>query len=384
MPSTTAVFSSWTIFLCVSISIRSNAEIIEAKEGTSVTLPCKAFGDKSQIKWLRADRNEIKTKRRSKYILDNQGNLKIANLTLTDEGPYKCSKGNDVFNDIDLVIQYLPVITNLTESFEIEENDTAVMTCLSDGYPIPRITWQISEENPDEPNVFVWSWLGNGSTINVTMPCSHCNVNVKCTAENSLGRESKSLKVAVLGKPKVSVANKVINRKLDEHMTLRCKINSLPLTFMNWRKNGIEVSKIPAIKKRMEIDFDVQSNSKYTFILRIKHLKKKDFGTYECIANNKYGNSSEEVTLRREKGRRKNPVPSPPGSRHRTTLSTNGYPNRKDETTERVRTVSPDITTLPTGLKYSVSNSNGRFSSLTTVALFTIISFLNQLNILFF
>eukprot|EP00106_Octopus_bimaculoides_P004156 XP_014771598.1 PREDICTED: opioid-binding protein/cell adhesion molecule homolog isoform X2 [Octopus bimaculoides] len=318
----------------VSISFRSNAELIEAKEGTSVILPCKAFGDESQVKWMRTNRNEIKTKRRSKYTLDNQGNLKINNLTLTDEGSYKCSKGNEVSNDISLVIQFLPVITNLTENFEIEENNYAVMTCLSEGNPIPRITWQITEENTedtDDPKPSVWSWLGNGSTINVTMPCSHCNVYVRCTAENSLGRDSKSLKVAVLGKPKVSVANKIINRKIGEFMTLRCKINSLPLTSMNWKKNGTEVTNIPAIKKRMEIDLDVQSKSKFTFILRIKNLKKKDFGTYECIAYNKYGNSTEEVTL-----------------------------------------------------LHSVSNSNGRFSSLTTVVLFTIISFLNQLNILFF
>lgn len=102
------------------------------------------------------------------------------------------------------------------------------------------------------------------------------------------------------GKPKVSVGDNVVNCKIGELIILSCKIKSLPTMSMNWKMNGTEVSNIPAIKKRMELDLAVQSETEITFILKIRNLKKRDFGTYECIAYNKYGNSTDEITLLRK------------------------------------------------------------------------------------
>ncbi|GAB1608294.1 opioid-binding protein/cell adhesion molecule homolog [Argonauta hians] len=295
MATTTALIFGWTFLVCVFLSGRSNAVIIEANERTSVTLPCKASGDKSRIQWTKTDTGDlIRLNKRAKYTLVNQAQLKITNLLPADGGTYVCSREDRKFNEVTLVIKFAPVITNQTENLEIEENNFAVMSCLTEGNPPPRVTWHMAQENLHNSPFLIWTKLGEGSTINVTMPCSLCNVKVQCTAENQLGNDSRTLNVAVQGKPEVSVLHKRINHKIGDQLTLRCLIKFLPKPLMNWKKNGVEIWDIPSIRKRMNLDFDVRSKTEIAFILSIKNLKKKDFGTYKCIANNKYGNSAEE------------------------------------------------------------------------------------------
>lgn len=104
-----------------------------------------------------------------------------------------------------------------------------------------------------------------------------------------------------LVKPEVSPYTSVVHSKIGLRAHLECYVSSAPIATIHWFHNGVPIISNNKIARH---DTDLNHNktvfhyhSKTKHMLIIKKVRDGDFGTYECMAENKIGYSRSSIEL---------------------------------------------------------------------------------------
>uniref|UniRef100_A0A8B9U1S9 Protein turtle homolog B n=1 Tax=Anas zonorhyncha TaxID=75864 RepID=A0A8B9U1S9_9AVES len=123
-------------------------QYVEAKEGSSVTLTCMAFGNpKPIVTWLREGELLAAS---SKYQVSD-GSLTVLSVSREDRGAYTCraySIQGEAVHTTRLLVQGPPFIVSPPENITVNISQDALFTCQAEAYP-GNLTylWYWEEEN---------------------------------------------------------------------------------------------------------------------------------------------------------------------------------------------------------------------------------------------
>ncbi|CAC5420491.1 unnamed protein product [Mytilus coruscus] len=277
--------------------------------GEETILYCPKSADESSVTWLGppnlipyTDGKQINNALRKSDRLEITGNhsegefnLQIINITIEDEGLYRCSvivNGSPREYDTELEIERLPTdltITNMTNKHQIFgiEHTELILTCsVRRGNPVESLQWMRNSIYTQNPNLTLSIIHDNISEIAILqysfVPSREDQKdNFTCFAESSFTKEplSKTVYLNVYYKPDI-IAEVYPSNELREgsDISLQCKADANPeIKKYTWQK----------------IDLVIANVSVYN----ITKIDRSQAGQYTCSGYNVLGGSSRNVNI---------------------------------------------------------------------------------------
>ncbi|XP_073981216.1 hemicentin-1-like isoform X2 [Rhodnius prolixus] len=241
--------------------------------GGNADLPCTAYGDpKPTIKWSKMQ--EPQKLQESRFILSENGTLKIINTTHQDEGFYKCeaqNKAGSVVRQLLLNVLEQPQATLTAESAVVHEGNELSLICNSTGKPKPRIIWM------KDGGVLLYASSNN--TLRITVRPEDSG-KYSCIVENIVGKGEDSINITVYVGPLISGPREesVIGLK-GEDIVLRCQLQGIPKPTLKWIRHNSEIL-------YTRDHFRLTNDS-----LIMKNLTLSMAAVYKCEAKNVVGTS---------------------------------------------------------------------------------------------
>lgn len=225
----------------------------------------------------------------------NSWDLRITNLKFSDAGSYKCTPdprkpaSATMAQVFELEVHAPPRIIPSKSSKDqmVEEGDNITLICFASGFPLPNIVWHKISEN--EETLLV---LSTGQHQLVISDITRDQSGVyKCTAHNGEGmNDTRTILVDVQYAPTIS--SNVQVKGLD--VQLECMVEWNPQGENSWTKDGEIIDQ----HWKYEPKIINETSTQTIMILVINQLEgPTDFGQYNCIANNKYGNAIGNITI---------------------------------------------------------------------------------------
>ncbi|XP_029428575.1 cell adhesion molecule-related/down-regulated by oncogenes isoform X2 [Rhinatrema bivittatum] len=260
--------------------------IIVAEEGGSGFIGCRLpeSNPKALVRfWFQEKWLEQST---DNYLILPSGNLQILNVSLEDNGLYKCAAYNPVTHELkaEVIAHKLSVSRSSTTGFHIlyptssqvlsvPQYSPLTLECVVSGVPTPHIRWL--RDGWDAINGSRWKLLHTHLVID-RISISDAG-NYSCV----VGNVSKELKqvnytVGVLESTSISrgLRDKVVS--LGASVRLTCEARGIPSPVLTWLHNAVLVVPSPR---------HIISGSR----LRITEVTLEDSGLYQCIAGNAVG-----------------------------------------------------------------------------------------------
>ncbi|XP_062873148.1 protein turtle homolog B isoform X2 [Trichomycterus rosablanca] len=258
-------------------------QYVEAREGSSITLSCTAFGNpKPVVTWLREDEQLASSK---KYTVSD-GSLTVQAITREDRGAYSCRAHSDqgeAFHTTRLLVQGPPYIVAPPENITVNISQNALFTCQAEAYPGNlTYTWLWEEDNVYFKNDLKLRVriLIDGTLIIYRVKPEDTG-KYTCSPSNSLGispSASAYLRVQyparVLNMPPVIY----VPRKLPG--IIRCPVDANPpVLSVRWEKDGypLRVEKYPGWSQMPDGS------------IRVAEVTEDSLGTYTCVPYNALG-----------------------------------------------------------------------------------------------
>ncbi|XP_068082192.1 cell adhesion molecule Dscam2 [Anabrus simplex] len=162
----------------------------------------------------------------------------------------------------------------------VREGETAVLSCVSQGYPPPTYWWQRE----------------TGSALEVVLPTERFHMRdgilvlqnahtsdagrYLCHANNSAGSERVELELAVVGSLAVHVSPQQLTVDLGRAAELSCSVSGQPTPSITWAKDALTIRDTGSYRIRI-----VGSGGSR---LQISAVTREDRGMYQCFAKNDY------------------------------------------------------------------------------------------------
>ncbi|XP_052264249.1 contactin-1-like [Dreissena polymorpha] len=213
----------------------------------------------------------------------------IINNTLEEQliVQWKCAiyiNGDRIFSNITSLKTYEPakITTFQVDAFQgvshvtLKENNTAMLTCISEGFPIPEIS--LKRDTLAFGASIVQSEISIRGQLNKTFTNVSRQMTGKytCVASNEHGQSEQSLYLNILYPPSVIRTDNVyINEGEGLNITCKYEPGNPPETAVHWKKEGI-----------------IYSNK----TLLYPRVARTDAGNYSCIATNTYDNGHTNFT----------------------------------------------------------------------------------------
>ncbi|XP_077986992.1 hemicentin-1-like [Glandiceps talaboti] len=243
-------------------------------EDQLVTMKCTARGTPSPITRWQKDFQDI-SRNDIKYRILPNGWLQIPFARKEDTGMFKCIAENDAGSAeqlMNLQVQVPPSILPSPDSFTVVLNKNIGLPCVSDGIPIPTISWEKDGISVDQRN-------GHRITDDGTLQLFRTQVidsgTYVCTAINEAGRDSSEMLLSVQVPPKFTVLPSEQEVVANGRIHLECEAVGVPVPDITWTQNGEDIPNPRSVDGRSE--------------LIISHVRKQDEGTYACLADNPAG-----------------------------------------------------------------------------------------------
>nr|XP_055036841.1 neural cell adhesion molecule 1a isoform X3 [Misgurnus anguillicaudatus] len=289
----------WTLLFC-GYAAALQVEIIPAQGeisvGESKFFLCEVLGEVKEIDWF-APSGEKLLPGRTDITISHQSDeststLTIYNANIDHAGMYKCvAKSGEKESQATVVVKIFQKLTfqNAPSPQEFNEGDDANIICDIISSPPPTVIWKYKKMRIQPEKDVRFKVLSN----------NHLQIRgIKKTDEGDYTCEGRIMargeidfrviKVTVNVLPSVRTRYTELNATADigQAVTLGCYADGYPEPTVTWVRANIVL----------------ESGEKYSLNedgseLTIKDVKKVDEGDYQCIAKNKAGEKSAEVSL---------------------------------------------------------------------------------------
>ncbi|XP_039667675.1 B-cell receptor CD22-like [Perca fluviatilis] len=254
-----------------SVSVSPSAEIVE---GSSVTLTCSSDANPAATyTWLKSN---VKLR---PPIEEQQ--LVLTSIQSSHSGQYTCrarnSLGSNTSKPISIKVKYAPNLpsVSVSPSGEIEEGSSVTLTCQSNAYPAANYTWYKKNGNPElQP-------LSENTPLVFSSIQSSDSGQYYCTAENELGRTSRSISIDVKYGPKLPSVSVSPSAEIVEgsSVNLTCSSDANPAANYTWYKENEDSPKASGQ------------------IFTITDFRAEHSGNYYCEAQNRRGRQNSTLHL---------------------------------------------------------------------------------------
>lgn len=264
----------------------------------SFKLKCKVEANPSPtVYW---SKNDVILKADDKYILQPDG-LVISDVQESDDGSYSCevtvsATGELSKHTINLEVISVPKVSpSLAETYNITEGETARIQCNATGKPRPTISWIKTSTRKNLTSDL-------DGILYIEKVTKDDDGEFKCVAINKAGYDEKSVRLLVQSKPEImEVVNgtSVVGRSGQ----IDCYVYGNPQPNVTIRKFGfhsqdlnIETNEVRTISEKVRTTLEKipdpkkRYNGKAVLVsLKFNNTERSDDGLYQCVANNKVG-----------------------------------------------------------------------------------------------
>ncbi|XP_069861249.1 hemicentin-2 [Dipodomys merriami] len=254
-------------------------EDVVVARGSSVTLPCEAWGSPLPlVAWMK-DGEPLLTQ-----SLEQGPGLHLDTVGAGDAGSYLCvaaSQAGEARRRFQLAVMDPPHIENSDELTEMSLMPGAPLELLCDarGVPPPHITWQkdgqtlARPENSSRAGQRLWVESVQAGDAGL----------YTCLAENPAGEVEKSFRVKVQAPPNVVGPRgpRAVVGLAPGQLVLECSVEAEPVPEIEWYRDGV----------LLQEDVHTQFPERGRF-LQLQALSTADGGRYSCTARNAAGSTS--------------------------------------------------------------------------------------------
>ncbi|XP_048588690.1 hemicentin-1 isoform X4 [Nematostella vectensis] len=236
------------------------------RAGETITLTCAVAGNPTpSVSWSKAGSGH-----------STNGNVFTkAGATKADTGQYVCTAVNTVTGNTQtrtastyVMVKYKPSILSKSPDQTVNETiDFLKLTCLSDGYPAPTVTWSRDGVVVSRTSVYYSNSVIRSEAGTYT-----------CTATNEMGSDTTTVQVTVNYKPEM-VSSTINTSSWDRKvLSLQCKARGVPLPQITWYKPGGQpiTAEVSPISEGSQLQVTTTHDA-------------GDYGQYKCRASNLLG-----------------------------------------------------------------------------------------------
>ncbi|XP_072557985.1 neural cell adhesion molecule 1a isoform X8 [Paramormyrops kingsleyae] len=266
----------------------------EISVGESKFFLCEAIGDVKEIDWFSPSGEKILPNRQDISVTrnDDSSTLTIYKANIDNAGIYKCvAKDGNMETQATVTVKIYQKLTfeSAPSPQEFNEGETANIVCDVVSSPPPTIIWKRGSGKIQMDKDVRFKVLdGNHLQIRGIKKTDEddyvCEGRIMARGEIDF----KIIKVVVNVLPTIRTRQAEVNATADvgQSIMLACDADGYPEPTVTWARNNIVL----------------ESGDKYSINddgseLLIKHVRKVDEGDYACIAKNKAGVKTEEVSL---------------------------------------------------------------------------------------
>ncbi|XP_063417300.1 CD166 antigen homolog [Mytilus trossulus] len=282
---------------------------VHRRIGDETILYCPRSADDSSLTWLGppnlipyTDGKQINNDLRKSDRLEITGNhsegefnLQIVNITIEDEGLYRCSvivNGSPREYDTELKIERLPTdltiinMSNAHQLFGIEHTELILTCSVRRGNPVEILQWTRNGINIQNQNVSLLFSKDNVSEISIlqysfVLSREHQQDKFTCSAESSITKEplSKTVNINVYYKPAI-VAELYPSNEVTEgsDISMQCNADANPeVQKYTWQKYDHVVAIVS--------------------VYNITKIDRSQAGEYTCSGYNDLGDSSHKINI---------------------------------------------------------------------------------------
>ncbi|CAL8251670.1 unnamed protein product [Boreogadus saida] len=265
--------------------------VMEKVADTQVILRCDAQGSPApRVRWFK-NGLEIHPQQ-SEFSQSHDGSLVIGAASAGHSGDYKCVATNDagsVERKTRLKVNVPPEIpedgkpVNLTVTLK----QPLTLGCEAFGIPSPSITWTKDGHSVDSPGVY----LQNGNRLlRIYRVQSEHGGQFACTAENTAGEARRAYNIVVQAPPEISGARRLqeLAVVLGQEVEFSCRVSGRPAPRVEWSRDGEVLSR----DGDPHVEFLEEGQ-----VLRVKSVRLRDQGLYQCLARNDAGTQTRQFSL---------------------------------------------------------------------------------------
>ncbi|XP_027886395.1 neural cell adhesion molecule 1a isoform X11 [Xiphophorus couchianus] len=267
----------------------------EISVGESKFFLCEVVGDAKDIDWFSPSGEKILLSRPNISVSrsdESTSILTIYHANVDNAGIYKClAKNADKEAQATVQVKIFQKITfqSAPSPQEFNEGDNADIVCDVVSSPPPTIIWKHKGSKLQSAKDVRYKIMDNGHLLirgikKVDEGMYNCEARVMARGEIDF----RTIKVIVNVLPTIRARKSEVNATADvgESALLACDADGFPEPTVTWTHNNIVL----------------ETGDKYSLNedgseLVIKEVKKVDEGDYTCIAKNKAGEKTEEVSL---------------------------------------------------------------------------------------
>ncbi|XP_038613568.1 hemicentin-1 [Tachyglossus aculeatus] len=222
-------------------------------------------------------------------ILSGGRYLQINNADLGDAAKYTCVASNIVgrtTREFVLAVHVAPTIKGGPQSLAVHLNKSAVLECVVEGVPTPRITWRkdgaiITGDNARYS-------ISEKGFLHIDSAHITDTGRYLCMATNAAGTERKRMDLQVHVPPSIAPGPTDKTITVNVQATLACEATGIPKPTVTWKKNGHHLN----LDQNQNLYRILSSGS-----LVIISPSVDDTAAYECFVSNDAGEDRRTVHL---------------------------------------------------------------------------------------
>ncbi|KAK0090227.1 hypothetical protein PV325_002297 [Microctonus aethiopoides] len=273
-------------------------------EGEPYVISVTAKGNPTTINFTWT-RDGLPLSRDNSRIKARESTLNITRLHRSDAGTYICqatNKEGSTYYQLNLTVQYAAEIKRTSESGVVYPSDSeAKLFCEFDGSPIgdEYVTWYKVGSTTELSSRYSTSFANKTSYLHISNPSEEDVGNYHCNINNGIGNvTSKSILFITNFEPQMT--NTAITKKaaanVGDDVKLYCKARGSPLPKFIW-SFGDKTILQNASTEKYKIIRKEQSKLEVQSTLTIVRVTQRDYGKYNCRAQNTVGHTSDVVHL---------------------------------------------------------------------------------------
>ncbi|XP_030244136.1 nephrin isoform X2 [Drosophila navojoa] len=222
--------------------------------------------------------------------------LNISRLSRNDAGVYVCEALNTqgtALLEIQVIVEYAPVITSVTEGQSFAPGEQAVLACQVQARPLEAAHVRWSRPGYDFATRTSSSFENNTALLHIDNVQRGDIGNFTCTVDNQRGPPaSHNVVLVVQTSPEIDHAPAYTRfaARLGVRAQLICRALASPQPSFIWRRHGKDL-KMQRRNKFTTVERQVDPLH-FESALLVESTSADDYGQYECVVRNAMGQAS--------------------------------------------------------------------------------------------